>query len=324
MKLNNLFLLPFFLLNFSALAESIKFKWEKIDGAILYEIEIYPGPELTNRLKIEQLTKPSTKINSGPGQIYVRVRYKDAFSRWSDYSNLSSVTIKPKKIPEVVVEEKKPKIEVKEIKKEVVKEPEPQVVVIPEERKPREPWDIEGQFTPVYSTFNLTSDSVNRDESLFILMLGLQKKLGTFVLGGDFNFTAVDNGVRPNDYALTLGKSFFQYFTLKAGAGYYSLTSDSNELNSDIKLYYYSLSVVYEKEILDRLLLRLSPTIKVGNPLSNYSAQVRAHLAYTPTWLSPDSYIDFFAGYENWSFESSTETLNTTQMLSGIGFLKQF
>ena len=321
MKLSNLILITSFFLSFSALAESIKFNWEKVEGAILYEIEVYPGPELTNRIKIEQLTKPSTKISSGPGQIYVRVRYQDAFSRWSDFSNLSSITIKQKKVPEVVVEEKKTKVEVK---KEVVKDPEPQVSVVPQQKKVRAPWDFEGQLTPVFSTFNLTSDSVNRNESLLILMLGLQKKLGTLILGGDFNFTAMDNGVRPNDYGFTLGQNFYQYFTLKAGAGYYTLTSDSNELNSDIKIYYYSLGLTFEKELHENLQLRLSPTIKVGNPFSNYSAQLRAHLGYTPNWLNPDSYIDFFAGYERWAFESETETLNTTQFLSGIGFVKQF
>jgi hypothetical protein len=84
------------------------------------------------------------------------------------------------------------------------------------------------------------------------------------------------------------------------------------------------LALTFEKELHENLQLRLSPTIKAGNPLSNYSAQLRAHLGYTPTWLSPDSYIDFFAGYERWAFESETETLNTTQFLSGIGFVKQF
>ncbi len=318
MKLSNLLVFTFFFLSFSAVAESIKFNWEKVEGAILYEIEIYSGPELSNRLKIEQLTKPSTKITSGPGKIYVRVRYKDGFSRWSDFSNLSIITIKQKKVPVVVVEEKIPTVN------EVVKEPEPQVSVLPETEKVRAPWHFEGQLTPVYSTFNLTTDTVNRNESLFILMLGLQKKLGNLILGGDFNFTAMDNGVRPNDYGFTLGKNFYQYFTFKAGLGYYTLTSDSNELNSDIKLYYNSLSLVFEKDLRHNLQLRLSPTIKVGNPLSNYSAQLRAHLAYTPTWLNPNSYIDFFAGYDKWSFESDTETLNTTQLLSGIGFIQQF
>lgn len=221
----------------------------------------------------------------------------------------------------VVVEEKIPKVE---ITKEVVKEPEPQVSVLPQQKKVRAPWNFGGQLTPVYSTFNLTSDSVKRNESLLILMLGLQKKIGTLILGGDFNFTAIDNGMRPNDYGFTMGQNFYQYFTIKAGAGYYTLTSDSNELNSDIKLYYYSLSLVFEKDFRHNLQLRLSPTIKVGNPLSNYSAQLRAHLAYSPTWLNDGSYIDFFAGYERWAFESETETLNTTQLLSGIGFIKQF
>jgi hypothetical protein len=321
LKLSNLIIFTFLVFSLSAFAESIKFTWDKVEGAILYEVEVYPGPELTGRLKIEQLTKPSTKITSGPGQIYVRVRYQDGFSRWSEFSNLSSITIKQKKVPEVVVEEEKPKTE--DIK-EVVKEPEPQVSVLPEEVIVRAPWDFEGQLIPVYSTFNFTSDSVKRNESLLILMLGLQKKLGTLILGGDFNFTAIDNGVRPNDYGFTLGKSFYQYFTLKAGAGYYTLTSDSNQINSDIKLYYYSLALTFEKELRPNLQLRVSPTIKVGNPLSNYSAQLRAHLAYTPTWLTPDSYIDFFAGYERWTFESDTETLNTTQILSGIGYIKQF
>ena len=321
MKLSNLIFITFLVFTFSALAESIKFSWDKVEDAVLYEIEVYSGPELTGRLKIEQLTKPTTKITSGPGQIFVRVRYKDSFSRWSDFSNISSITIKPKKIPVFVVEEKKPSVEVKT---EVVTEPEPQISSQLEEVKVRAPWDFEWQLTTVYSTFNLTTESVKRNESLLILMLGLQKKLGALILGGDFNFTAIDNGVRPNDYGITLGKNFYQYFTLKAGVGYYTLTSDSNELNSDVKLYYYSLSLVFEKDLRQNLQLRLSPTIKVGNPLSNHSTQLRAHLAYTPTWLNPNSYIDFFAGYERWSFESEIETLNTTQLHSGIGFIKQF
>ncbi len=303
------------------MAESIKFSWDKVEDAVLYEIEVYSAPELTGRLKIEQLTKPTTKITSGPGQIFFRVRYKDAYSRWSDFSNISTITIKPKKIPVIVVEEKKPSVE---IKTEAVSELEPQVSAQPEEVIIRAPWDFEWQLTPVYSTFNLTSESVKINESLLILMLGLQKKLGTLILGGDFNFNAIDKGVRPNDYGITLGKNFYQYFTLKAGVGYYTLTVDSNELNSDIKLYYYSLSVSFEKEITQRLLLRLSPTVKVWSPFTNYSTQLRAHLAYTPNWLNSNSYIDFFAGYKSWSFESEIETLNTTQLHSGIGFIKQF
>ncbi len=112
------------------MAESIKFSWDKVEDAVLYEIEVYSAPDLTGRLKIEQLTKPTTKITSGPGQIFFRVRYKDAYSRWSDFSNISTITIKPKKIPVIVVEEKKPSVEVKtEVVDEVTKTEKPSYLV---------------------------------------------------------------------------------------------------------------------------------------------------------------------------------------------------
>lgn len=325
MKLNRtlFYILAFFFI-YAAQAESIKFNWPKIDDAILYEIEVYPAPQLSDRLKIEQVTRPSTKITSGPGVLYVRVRYKDEFGRWSDYSNLSAITIKPKKVPVVIVEEKPKPVEKKVVVTKPEPTPEPEPVLVASDPEVFTNWQTRLKLTPAYSTFNLKSDSVNRNESLILMLLGIEKKLGQFSLLGDFNFTAKDNGVRPSDYGASLSKLIFGNFSARIGAGRYSLTSDSNELDSDIKLYYYSLGLAYSKEISDKINLQISSTLKVGNPLTNKSLQFRAHLNYVPTFLPSKSYLDFFVGQETWSFESQGETLNTTQLLSGIGFIKQF
>ncbi len=318
MRLSKLFPLILFFYGFSALAENIKLFWPAVEDAISYEIEVYTNIDLKTPLKTGQTKEPKFKFSGKPGKLYFRVRYRDQYERWSEFSNISTIQVLAKKVPPKI-ERPVPKIEI--VKKNDVKSQEKPANELLKKAK------ILNQtvgVAPIFSTFSLKTENEVVKKNIYPLLFHIEKIHKDSIFRAELAYTLLSSDISPMDIGGSWSYRMFNRFFMKAGMGKYSLKTTTDEIKVNLGLYYYLLGFQYDKIISDHSKIILELSTKFGNPDTNSTYFGKIAFQYFPQWLREDMRLEFFSSMEHWHLEDETETLATDQLNFGIGITKGF